>query len=228
MSKKFLSANITNATINGSLNLPSGASLVNNSHTLILPGSTGHTTTSGIIPATDTTDTLTNKTITGTTNTVSANSIHNGSTWTLSMGGSAPTSNGLVLSTATNGSTTSWATNGYTNTGAPFDTSQAETITLLTLTCPNGNATSVNGLVIMSNKTNVANSAIFYLQGAFTANGGTASQLGSSSPLITSYKLSTVTSSASLSTSGGNIIITGTATVSDTLEWIAYASTFTL
>jgi trimeric autotransporter adhesin len=97
----FVGTTDTQTLTNKTLTLPIISS-ISNTGTLTLPTSTD------TLVGRATTDTLTNKTITGTTNTVDANNLRNGSTWVVSMGGSAPTT-GQVL-TATSASAASWST----------------------------------------------------------------------------------------------------------------------
>ncbi len=81
--------------------------------TTLLPSASGNVTltfpsTTDTFVGRDSTDTLTNKTITGTTNTVDANNLRNGSTWAVSLSGSAPTNNQILTY---NGTNAVWQTN---------------------------------------------------------------------------------------------------------------------
>jgi hypothetical protein len=81
-----------------------GNSIVCGSNTTITNGSgvlTLPTSTDTLVGRT-TTDTLTNKTLTGTTNTIDANNLRNGSTWVTSLSGSAPVQHQLLSYNGTN------------------------------------------------------------------------------------------------------------------------------
>jgi Trk K+ transport system NAD-binding subunit len=77
--------------------------------TLAFNQTTGRTITfpdiTDTLVARSTTDTLTNKTITGTTNTVDANNLRNGSTYVVSLGGSAPVSGNVLVATSSSTAT---------------------------------------------------------------------------------------------------------------------------
>ena len=95
----------TDTLTNKTLTAPIIATIVNTG-TLTLP------TATDTLVARTTTDTLTNKTITGTTNSVDANNLRNGSTYVVTLGGSAPVA-GQVL-TASSSSAAAWGDAGPT------------------------------------------------------------------------------------------------------------------
>jgi hypothetical protein len=118
---KQLGFNLSSATTGTILTLKDQQTT---SQTLNIPNIT---TTDTILTAAAT-QTETNKTITGTTNTVDANNLRNGSTWVVPLGGAAPTANQVL---AYNGSNTIWTSPSAV---FPIDMQNAVISTATTLT----------------------------------------------------------------------------------------------
>ena len=124
-------------TVNGELNI-SGATVLNTG-TLTFP------TTSCNILGDTTSNTVTNKNITGTSNLVDANNLRNGSTWSYSLGGNPPEVNQTLQF---NGSQIVFASTGGTFSISSIGTSGSVPAALQAISLPVGSTYVINSTII--------------------------------------------------------------------------------
>ena len=192
----------------GTTSLTSGNVLVGNGTSAVL---TTKAAPSGNFVGTTDVQSLTNKTLTGTTNAIDANNLRNGSTWVVSMSGSAPSS-GQVL-TATSATSASWST----------PNPQTETIdyipSLIGIVTGSGNTSAATANLTGAVYTLIQ--PVSFSKLVFRTTGGTS---GTSTMLFAIYqKTGGVSGTMTLITSG--TILTATNNANFTIN---FGSTFTL
>ena len=151
----------TQTLTNKTLTLPKIAS-ISNTGTLTLPTSTD------TLVGRATTDTLTNKTITSTTNTVNASGLFNGSTWTVTNGGSAPSTNMIYTY---NGTNAVWASPAASSAWLTTGNALSAAGTLGSTTAYNVNLIYNNSNQIVLNGTNVTTQVPLVVNGAISIQG---------------------------------------------------------
>lgn len=191
----------------------SGAT-VNNGGILTFPTST---TT---IVGTDTTNTLTNKNITGTTNTVDANNLRNGSTWVISLSGSAPI-NGQKLTY--NGTNAVWESDD--STVATVTTTDATVTALETIATTSDQSYLIRTRVTSRRSDSGSESNGYVLTGLFKNVAGTVTQVNITDRL--EFEDSSAWNTI-FAISGTNILINVTGEASKTIQWKSSTETLSV
>ena len=203
-----MSRTVSDLTVLNQLTI-SGATVVNGT------GGTGgiltFPTSSTTIVGTDTTNTLTNKTITGTTNNVDANNLRNGSSWVIPLSGVAPT-NGQILTY--NGTGAVWMANDSNVTTAT--TSGATATTLDTVATTSDTSYFIKTKIIARRSDSGSETNGYQLIATFQNVSGTVTQV------TTTDRLEFENSSAwnaVFTISGTDILIVVTGETGKTIQW---------
>lgn len=218
-----MTESVSNIVIRTNMNF-TGAT-VTNTGTLTFP------TTTTTIVGRDTTDALSNKTITSSTmnsstNTVGANNLYNGSTWTAAISGPTPTT-GQVL-TCTGAGVLQFATASNSPvTGTGTTTDGTTLVTLATIPIPAGTSYLITDLV--GKRTDQVVTGYAYSQtykASFENISGTVTQAGGAGQYISQVMADT--NVAGLSTtytiSGTNVLVQITGLAATTLQWDSFTT----
>lgn len=187
---------------------------VNNGGMLTFP-----TATTNIV-GTDTINTLTNKNITGTTNTVDANNLRNGSTWIIPLSGAAPI-NGQKLTY--DGTNAVWVSDN--DAIATVTTTDATVTTLDTIATSSNVSYFIKTKIIARSSDPGSQSNGYQLIGIFNNSAGTVTQVSTTDRLEFENNS---TWNAVFTISGTNVVINVTGEASKTIQWKSSTETISV
>lgn len=213
MSRTFASLTLDG----GPLTLTNGAQLVNGTTTIILP-STGASAT---LVDTVNPQALTNKTLTDPSNTITANAIRFGTSWTGTFADPAPVA-GQVLTATTGGAnaTVQWQTPSSDATTVTANTVGATSAIAVVFTTATASTSFIEVMIAAFDVTTPARSADFKITRGFFNAAGTVAilPLTLQDSLVFQGALSLIPTPV-FTTSGANVQVTVTGTVGETIKW---------
>lgn len=214
-----MSASFQAVTARGALTI-TGATVTNGAGTLTFP------TTTTTIVGRNTTDTLTNKTINDPTNTVGANYLYNGSTWSVQLLGSTPTV-GQVL-TITSSGVAQFQSGSGTSNGSGTTTDGTTAVTLATIAIP-ANTVYLLKTDVVAKRTDSLVAGYAFSQNysaTFENVSGTVTQAGGATQYISQVLSDTNTAALTMTytISGTNVLIQVTGLAAITFSWNSYTT----
>jgi hypothetical protein len=219
-----MSASFQSLTVRNSLTI-TGATVTNGGGTLTFP------TTTTTIVGRNTTDALTNKTITNSTmndstNTVGANNLYNGSTWTAAISGPTPTV-GEVL-TCTSAGILQFQTGSGTTNGSGTTTDGVTAVTLATIAIPS-NTVYMLATDVVAKRTDTLVAGYAFGQkytAAFENVSGTVTEAGGVNNFSSQVFADTNTAGLTMTytISGTNVLVQVTGLTGITLSWNSFTT----
>ena len=173
-----------------------------------------------------TTNTVTNKNITGTTNTVDANNLRNGSTWEYPLGGAAASSGQFL---GYNGTSIVWGTPGGSPTSGTNTTTGATTVNTETIPTVTGTTYLVKTSVVgrRTDTAQATGNVGVTCTGTFTNISGTLTSNGLTT-LLQNNSLSNNPPNATLAINSANIVVQVTGVAGQNYTWLSNTVTISI